>query len=256
MDILYHSDEILGLRSRHWRLFFLMGIVFTLSSILVFILFGQSITLACNRLNTMNPSCTLSRILIGFTLKEQTIDELHFARIAENTDSDGDSTYRIILETGEGNVPLRSYSSSGRQKKADVVEEINAFLKDNRQPTLSLHYTGGPNMVLTLVFSLIGILEIIFGYMGRYNVWHIDKTEHLLTHSRKGLRGTMVTEYALDEVSGAIVESSRDSDGDRTYRITFTTKTDERIPVTSWYSSGYKKKQEAVDLIVAFLEGR
>ena len=111
-------------------------------------------------------------------------------------------------------------------------------------------------MVLTLVFLLIGILEIIFGYMGRYNVWHFDKTEHLLTHSRKGLRGTMVTEYTLDEISGAIVESSRDSDGDRTYRIDFTTKTDERIPMTSWYSSGYKKKQEAVDLIVAFLEGR
>ena len=111
-------------------------------------------------------------------------------------------------------------------------------------------------MLLPLIFALIGIVEIIGGYMGRYNVWHIDKTEHLLVHNRKGLSGTKVSEYALDEVTGAKVESSRDSDGDRTYRIDFTTKNGERIPMTSWYSNGYKKKQEAAALISEFLEGR
>ena len=90
--------------------------------------------------------------------------------------------------------------------------------------------------------------------MGRYNIWHIDKVEQLITHNRISFGRQKVTQYSLNDIAGATVSSSRDSDGDLNYRIEFTTISGERIPMTSWYSSGYKRKYQAAALIQEFLD--
>jgi len=228
-------------------------LVFTLAGGLIFFFFGQVSSLECARVQTDNLNCILLHTLVGFTIKEQPINELNNARVVERRDSDGDLTYKIILETGQGDISLTTYSSSGMQNKVNLIELINAFLEDSQEQKLSVQYGGGLSLLLPFIFVLLGMLEIFVGIKGRYAVWHIDKVEHLLAHYRKGLFGTKVTQYSLDEITGATVASSHNSDGDRTYRIDFITKNGERIPMTSWYSSGYKKKQETAAVIRDFL---
>jgi len=49
------------------------------------------------------------------------------------------------------------------------------------------------------------------------------------------------------------LNTSRDSDRDRTYRVVLCTAQGQRIPTTSWYSSGYRGKQRTADVISAFI---
>ena len=255
MDILYQSDEVLELRPSHWRIFLYMGLAFTLAGCLVFFFFGQTSSLECIREGSFHPSCSLTQSLIGFTLRESTVVELIDARVVESRDSDDDLTYRIILETASGNIPLTSYFSSGKQKKIGIVNEITSFLANSQTTTLMIQQGGKSFLFFPLIFTLIGLLEIFFGVMGRHNIWHFDKVERLVTHNRMGLGGIKVTQYLLDDIADATVTRSRNSDGDTTYRIELTTRTGERIPMTSWYSSGHKKKYQAAALIQEFFGG-
>ena len=107
--------------------------------------------------------------------------------------------------------------------------------------------------MIPLVFSLTGLVEVIFGVFIRKSFWRLSKTENLITHYRPGLSGGRVTQLYLADITGAEVSSSRDSDGDRTYRVAFTTKSGDRIPMTSWYSSGYQRKQDTATLICDFI---
>jgi hypothetical protein len=229
-----------------------MGIIFLLVGCFVYFLFGQTTTLRCIREQGKNPTCFLTQSIAGVILKERTDIYLIDAQVIENQDSDGDSTYKIILKTESGNVPLTSYSSSGEQKKVNIVNEIQTYLQNEQMETLSVQQ-GGDFKILPVVFAVVGLGEIFLGVIGRYNIWHFDKVERITSHSRFGLGGIKVTQYALEEVLCAAVTSSRDSEGDTTYRIELTTKNGANIPMTSWYTSGYKKKEQAAALISDFL---
>lgn len=252
MDILYHTDEVLDLRPRYWRLFLLSGVLFLTMGFVTFLLFGQVAVLECTRTQISKPSCVLSHTLVGFTFKEQAVPGLNRARINESIDSDDDATYKIFLETDNGDIPLTFYYSSGKSEKQAAVTEINTYLVDREEQILDVQYRFG-NGLMPLISIILSVPSIVIGLMVKGTVWHMSKTERVITHYRKGFSGTKVTEYNLDEVTGAVVTSSRDSDGDRTYRIQYTTRSGDSIPMTSWYSSGYKKKSETAALINAFL---
>jgi hypothetical protein len=254
MDILSHTDEMLELRSRHWRLFLIIGLGFVLGGCIALFVLGQASLLECDRKLGTRPSCKLTQSLLGFTIREKPIEQLVYARVVESRNSDDDLTYRVILETESGDFPLTSYSSSGKQSKLTIATQINAYLDDVETDSLRIGQ-GGKNYIIPLIVLFIGLLDIVLALMGRYNIWQIDKVNHLITHNRIGLTGHRVTQYELMDVTGAIVTSSRDSDGDRTYRVELTTRRGESIPMTSWFSSGYTKKYQAAEIIQEFLEG-
>lgn len=253
MEVLNYTDEVLELRPRLWRIFLIMGLVFVLVGFAVFFFLGQVASLDCSRIEAGTPDCHLTQSLLGFTIKEQHIEKLIDARVVENRDSDGDATYKIILETREGNIPLSTYTSSGKQNMMNIVAEITTFLQKSQEQSLSVHYGGRSSQIMPLVFLLVGLVEVIFGILARKSVWQFNKSENLATHYRQGLSGMRVSQYTLDEITDAMVTSSRDSDGDRTYRIDLITKSGELIPMTSWYSSGYDRKQETAVLIREFI---
>jgi hypothetical protein len=254
MEILYHTDEVLEMRPRPWRLFVLMGILFTLVGIVVYFFLGQKIILACTRETTSQPSCMLSRTFLGYTISEKSLNGLVGARLIESEDDDGDLIYKIILDTEQQQIPVTTYFSSGYQAKLQFVGEVNAFFNYTDKQTVTVETGGGNALIMPIVCACTGLLELFVGLRVRNNIWRIDKVEHMLTRKRKNLLGSKVTEYALDQITGAMVASSRDSEGDTTYRINFTTSSGEDIPMTSLYTSGFRKKQETVTLINEFLE--
>ena len=71
--------------------------------------------------------------------KEKTfaITELSGASIDVSHGDDGD-TYRVLLQTASGNLPMTSYYSSGLTAKQQAVDQINSFVMYDTMQTLSI----------------------------------------------------------------------------------------------------------------------
>jgi hypothetical protein len=255
MDILFHSDEVLELRPRSWRVFTIMGISFAVLGMIVYYFFGQSAVLACSRDDLKRPNCTLSNVIVGFTVKTKKIDGLMTVRLLESRDDEGDMMYQIVLYTeSEVAIPMTSYFSSGKSNKDAIVTEIKTFLSDKTLQNLETQQGGKSASFIPLIFTGLGVLEVIAGLNGRSHIWQFNKLDGVVIHRRRGLTGIKISEYPLRDIVDAQVMSSRDSDGDTTYRIELVTISNEYIPMTSWYTSGYKKKSQGVLVIQDFLQ--
>ena len=56
---------------------------------------------------------------------------------------------------------MTSYSSSGYNAKRDVVDQIDAFIRDESQTTLKVKQGGGLSLVISGVFTVAGVLGIL-----------------------------------------------------------------------------------------------
>lgn len=81
-----------------------------------------------------------------------------------------------------------------------------------------------------------------------------DKTLDTFTISRQGLFGKEVIQGRLSEIEDIQVEESTDSDGS-TYRVSIVLMSGDRLPLTPYYSSDRKNKQETASYIKSFLRG-
>jgi hypothetical protein len=98
---------------------------------------GDKATLECQRLSSAQLDCTLTHASLRRTNSEA-IAQLQGADVARYRDSDGDSTYQVILLTPEDEIPLASVRSSGARGKRQKAAQINQFLADPQQQTLAI----------------------------------------------------------------------------------------------------------------------
>ncbi len=230
----------------------LAGLIFFAIDLAVLVVFGQAATLTCNR-GWAEAPCVLERTLFGFPLKAVSLDSLRSARVDESEDSEGDTTYRVVLVMREGEQPLTWYYGSGRQSKERFVTEVNAFLATPSQQTLEVT-DGSPWIGFSIGLSaLIGGAIAAFGLQFYRSFWIFDKTQGLVQRARKTWIGWKVLEeYPLSQVTDAWVDVSEDSDGD-TYRVVLTMLGGEQKPMTSFYMSGREGMDESAAAIREFL---
>lgn len=137
---------------------FLFGLLFACCGVGVFLVFGSTTSLSCERVEPRQVSCLRQVRLLGFTVREETLPRVFGATIDESCDSDG-CTYRVVLQTEAADMPLTAYYSSGLQRKEQVVSELNAFLADVEQPSLVTGDSAGPWIWLfPILFVGVGLL--------------------------------------------------------------------------------------------------
>jgi hypothetical protein len=253
MKVLHQTDTRLILRPSGGLLMAIMGLVFVIVSIGMFYIFGQTTDLLCERSLSGSMQCRLARSLLGISLRDDPLEALESAYVAQSRDSDGDVTYRVMLVTGGGEIPLTSYTSSGYRKKASIADQINKFVQ-GRAANLSVRQGGTVGMIASGVFFVVSIILIVSGVQSRYTSWTFDLAEGMVTQHKETLTGIRNRSYPLDDIRNASVGRSRDSDGDSTYRVELFSEQEGPIPLTGWYSSGYKKKKRAVDMIQHYLD--
>jgi hypothetical protein len=232
-------------------LFTIMGLVMLVGTLIGTYFLAQSTTLTCQRVESNLVNCALERTLFGMSLRTRDIYDLHDVQLAERGDSDGDTMYRVNLYTREGTIPLTSYSSSSYRKHVTHAEEISKFLQGS-EINLTLKVKPGLFWLLTLVFSVGGLALFITGINTFFSNWTFDKVSGQIIHHREGLTGAKERSYELSNVIDAFVREKHSSDS-TTYRIELRTRDDAPIPLTSYYSSGYRKKKEVVNYIQDFL---
>jgi len=127
-----------------------LGLVFFLAGLAVMLFLGNKVTLTCVRSLPPPGICTLrSANMVHAQEKSFAITELSGASIDVSHGDDGD-TYRVVLQTTGGSVPMTSYYSSGTSAKQQAVDQINAFVRYDTQPTL---YVKTDDRIWIAIFS-------------------------------------------------------------------------------------------------------
>jgi len=253
MKVHYQDDRILQLRPQGGWVLLLIGIIVVLLAPLWLWLMGQDTTLSCERVPSGPPLCQLSRAVLGFSVSDRPLEVLTGAHVAQSTDSDGDTMYRLMIETGDQVIPFTSHTSSSYSGKASAAAEVQRYLTDTSIESLTIRDAGTVGLVVSSVFILIGAGLGIGGIQSLSTLWTFDRDQDAIVKFRRTLFGPNMWQYTLSDIARVAVSTSRDSDGGTTYRVELYTAQGQHIPMRSRYSSGYESKQRTADVISAFI---
>jgi len=139
-------------------IFTILAVIFFGFGTLFSYLLGQVNTLTCERGDRVDDlTCRLTTSWMNIrTLKVRSIPRLDAAGIEEYCDDDG-CTYRVILFSGAGNIPLSSAYTSAESSHRMTAERINTFLQDGSQQTLEVETGGGWILVVPVIFAVLGL---------------------------------------------------------------------------------------------------
>jgi hypothetical protein len=147
----------------------LIGGAFVAIGVVVAFQFGRVTTLTCDRGRDRCEIATASWLDTETTLLS--LAELREARVAEKPvelPSDrlqrSDLMYRVVLLTGDTEIPLTSYYSGDRQAKTAIATQINIFLVDPSRPTLAVQQDNRQKAYLAgSICAVVGLLAIVSG---------------------------------------------------------------------------------------------
>lgn len=244
MRVIEQTHRRLTLRNTPYWLWMLgtgfaaIGMVFGVA------LFGST-SLRCDRATTQ---CELTHSnVFGERQRTFSTDSLERAEVDRQRSSDGDSTYRVIIQTQDGEIRLTESTSSGWGRRQQQADQINDFIQDPTQPTLEL---GENNYLIAIVcFVAFGLAGSAMVLCVQSSTFTFDKTLGKLTLTRSHIFGRRKQEqHPLKQLVGVQLQHS-----DETCRIVLVLDSGKMLPLTNYYSSGTKAKQKIVDQVCKFL---
>ncbi|WP_008310569.1 tetratricopeptide repeat protein [Leptolyngbya sp. PCC 6406] len=250
MKVVQETSSHLTLQLRPWFLW-LLGSIFGVAGLLPSLFLGSQ-SLLCDR-NPPPGQCELTQTTL---LRKQSqtwpLAELQGAEVNVSSGSDGSPTYQVILRTREDSIPLSSYSSSGEERHRQQAADINQFLQDSAQPQLLIqHNDAWFGLLFVGIFT--GVALVIILVFGQIVTVDLDKLANQFTLTQRGVLGVKRIEHPLRAIVSTRIESSRNSKGSTTYRLSLVLNSGEVIPLTPYYSSGYDEKQRTGERISTFL---
>jgi len=177
--------------------------------------------LTCKRVEPTQVNCELTQSTYMGLKKEPSLSlsKVRGAKVNEEIDSEGDTSYEVVILTQKGEVLLSNNNPYDASKLNDFVKNYNAT-------DLRIDYDNRWNVTGILLFNS---LFVVSGFAsvgsGIYNMtvvetYIFDKTLDKLIHHRRSCLGTQVKEYTLLEIVDVRVEETTDSDGDISgYRV-------------------------------------
>lgn len=236
MQITEHTSTVLRLRAKsriaksisNLLLVLLLGFPFLLKGLLMGLLLGRVATLNCDRVGPAQVTCELrsSSLLAGST----SITQLQGAEVEGNSYSDDLPTFRVVVITEDGNIPLTRSFTSGVSKKQENVDRINAFVKTSTEPSLRIQEDQRGFALLGVVCSLVGG-GLIFGFL----FWKLPKS---CLFDKNSDRVTLIRQNMLfqsdirEERIDAIKVAQIDSD-ENTYNIRLVLQSGDSIVIGS-----------------------
>jgi hypothetical protein len=113
--------------------------------------------------------------------------------------------------------------------------------------------SGGVSVALLIGGTLMAALGAPFALLPATHTFAFSRPERRLVIVRQRLGRTTREEYPLRDVANAVVDTSNSGEDGPTFRVVVALADGRQIPVTSYYSSGYESKHQAVERIRAFL---
>ncbi|MBD2539367.1 hypothetical protein [Coleofasciculus sp. FACHB-SPT36] len=177
-----------------------------------FLLWTGPAKLNCQRIELTQVTCQLSKPgWLGLGVWQNTpIRNLQAVELTTNVD-DG-VFYQVLLQTSEGEVPLREYKTSGLDNTQESVDRINTFLKDPTANRLSiaqvdwLQWSG----LLPCMFFLVGINALYVSLLSirskLIESYCIDQTQNRLTYQYGSLWRQRQEHYDFSDIHRVILD--------------------------------------------------
>ena len=250
MNIKMPSATQLILKNRIIFLWVFGFVMITFGVVMLFMLGGKT-TITCSRSGKQAGKCQIiSSSLLTSRTTQLALKDLQGAELDVSSTSNGD-TYRVVLLTTQGKMPFTSYYSSSSGIKQRVVEEVNAFLQNPAAKSLlTTQDEGTLSFIIALFMAGFGILMIFF--FGRPTTYDFNKASGLLTVTHTSLFNVSQQEYPLHDIKGVTIDTSY-SGRSGTYRVVLLMAGGNRLPMTTFLSSGLKDKQLDAAAIMEFL---
>lgn len=248
MRIVRHSPQHITIHSPDLVLW-ILALVFLGASALILLVFGEKVTLNCDRSIPPAGVCTLETTsFIDSSQKQISVGNLQRAELRVNYgDSDSSDTYQVVLLTNNGELPFTDYYSSGSSKKQQLVNEINQFIQNDSLNMLSVK--SDDRLWISILAGIFAGVGALMGIFSGITTLDLDRSSGLLTVSKRRLLSTSASELLLSDFQGAEIESSKN-----TYRVVLRMRDGKPIPITSYYSSGYKGKKKLADELQVFAD--
>lgn len=208
------------------------------------------------------PSCRLVAISwIGTEQNNTLIPELQAALLEAKLDTDKDSStfnrYRIVLIADKNNIPFREnyvYKSMPEYEHLlAIAGQINSFIAKPLQNYWIVEQNekdfGYVGLGICAFFSLITFLILT---VCSYITCSFDKKLNIVTIERSNLFGKKIFTDKISNIIAVNVEEQSNIESD-TYRLTLILASGEKLPIRSFFTSGWQEKQLFANVIKKFL---
>jgi hypothetical protein len=146
----------------------LFGFIFVVAGATVMFFFARVSELECTHPEPSEVMCEKQVKWLGtVTVGKETIRDVRGASVDESCDEDG-CTYRVMVRTGEGSMPLTGYYSSGYGVKARTAAQITEYVGRSTEEPLQIR--EGSVLLGVLIggiFVLAGLGVALAGLFGR-----------------------------------------------------------------------------------------
>lgn len=231
----------------------IFGLLFALAGLAFTYFFARSVDMHCEHVKTGQITCQLTDKLLGITpVRTRTISNITSADVEKHRSNKRGYTYEVTLSTtNDGAVSVTGFSSSGYSPKAEIAQQVNDFIQNERTKTLDIQ-VGMEYIVLIFLFVFVGVG---IGAVVTAKTVQVEmiRSEGTLRIRRDGLFGSSQQEFLLREIQHVELQVHRSRKSASTYRIALYTTSNEEIALSSFYTSGYEDKKRAVEAMREFL---
>lgn len=179
------------LRFRFRRGWFWRFILLAIASGATF-LFCDSLVLDCRRNSNGTVDGQIHRVFLGWRLDSRSVKDLRGARIQETN-----HCYRVVLATSAGPLPLTKSYTAGLKQHQRIVDRINEYLKNPSQVRAVIVLPPGSTAWIVAGFLWFVALG---GLVTRSDEFILDRCNRRFQIHRRGLFGTRVLEYSLENI--------------------------------------------------------
>lgn len=140
---------------------YLQGILLILAGLFTLFIGVESGTLQCNRSESIPKVCQLTNI----KLLEQKSQIIPIEKIiSAKVEKGNKSTYRLVILTRDGTIPLTNSYTKGYQVKVNRINEVNDFISNQELTSLAIKQNNSwIALPFGFLFIISGVLSIIWG---------------------------------------------------------------------------------------------
>ncbi|MEH2104953.1 hypothetical protein [Nostoc sp.] len=258
LKILEQTPTLLKLRLKPAViLYWLFGGLFVAGGVLLIATLAKTTTFTCNRVEPTQESCQLiTKSIVKSQFKTWNLKEVLGAKL--DTSTTAGNSYPLVLLTSDGSVPIDLVNADSTHKESKA-RQINAFLKNSREPKLTIHEDSRLwTYPLGLFLIASGAVCIIYMLMNSIIICIFDKTLDKATIKRKGWLGQEVIEAKLSEISGlnmdAVTIDTVTGTSSTSYNIVLNLVSEKNIYLAAGPMFTATSAEQTIDAIASFLK--
>lgn len=205
--------------------------------------------LQCRHAPPASTICELQQFTALGRMQTHKLYDLQGAEVIRESGGKGGPRYRVEVFNGEESVTLLHDSQANYQAQTAVAEQINQFVGDHQQETLSIDQSAQFTTTIFTLFSLFSLVTgIILSLTPAITCTFYKRMNQVVLERQRWHQQLPAIECALHEISRIDLDEKRVKHG-RVYRVVLILHSGKRIPLTQDFTN--EKTAEHIAWIIS-----